>query len=241
MHENISQRKQAEEEMKELNDQLKKLNKHINEIREQERIEISREIHDELGQVLTHLKIDIGRIARKIPDKSIQEETMQVFSKIDNTIIAVQRIIASMKPEWFDEFGLPVAIKSYCNDFENKTAIQISTDIELEVDLPNGISLNIYRILQESLTNIIRHSKAGSVNLLIKADTTSLYFSISDNGLGISVEKLNSKKSFGINGMKARIVSMGGSFEINSTQEIGTDINIFIPLQNNMLHENINL
>lgn len=232
MHEDITQRKKSEEKLKRLNKQLSKATMHLKHVKEYERKEISREIHDELSQILSCVKIDIGLLGEKLKEPDLKSEAKAVYNKIDNAIEAVQNIIANLKPDPSSSDDIVKAMELYIGEMMQKSRIEIKTRIEKKIILTPGVSIHVYKILKESLTNIFRHAEATKVIIKLKMVKGSLVFSIADNGCGITAKQIRSPKSHGIESMRERTELMGGSFSIKKAKKGGTQIIINIPLQN---------
>ncbi len=228
----ITDRKRIEEELKSSLEQLQQLSQYIEQVRENERIAISRELHDDLGQALTAVKIDLGIIKHKIPDAEVVLKINKVTALVGDTIKTVQRLTSQLRPEIIDDLGLEAAIEWYTSEFSERTAIEISLNMDKVDGISAGDSLIIFRILQESLTNIARHSRAVKVAIAlgIKEDFINLW--ISDDGIGITEKQRNSKQSFGLISMKERAASLGGTFDISSENSKGTLIRLLIPVKN---------
>lgn len=225
---NATQLKNSSEELKMSLDQLHQLTQHVEKVRENERVAISRELHDDLGQALTAVKIDLGIIKQKIQDKSLILRMNKVTALVSDTIKTVQRITAQLRPDIIDDLGFGPAIEWYANEFSERTGIEIFLDLDLDISISSEKSLTLFRIVQESLTNIARHSKASQAEISIRKEDEAIRLNISDNGKGITKEEIESKKSFGIMSMKERAISVGGLFNISSEGVKGTSIAIII-------------
>jgi len=212
--------------------QLHQLTQYIEQVRENERVSISRELHDDLGQALTAVKIDLGVIKQQVSDSTIVQQINQVATLVGDTIKTVQRLTSQLRPGIIDDLGLEAAIEWYTNEFSERTGIGISLNVSPGINISPGDSLPVFRILQESLTNIARHSKASQVKILLFQEQNSISLSISDNGIGISEQQRKAKNAFGLISMKERAVSLGGTFEIKSENGDGTLISLVLPLQN---------
>jgi signal transduction histidine kinase len=237
----ITERKIAEEELKSSLSQLHQLTQHIEEVRENERVIISRELHDDLGQALTAVKIDLGIIARNITDSEIVSKIKKVSDLVGETIKTVQRLTSQLRPAIIDDLGLEATVEWYTNEFAQRNGITVLLDIDSRLYITPEASLIIFRILQESLTNISRHSGATHVDIVLAKTDVSVSFRISDNGIGITENEINSKTSFGIMSMKERAGSLGGTFNIYTENEKGTTITLFLPLNNIYSNENFDL
>ena len=226
----ITKRKIAEEELKNSFEQLHQLTKHIEKVREDERVAISRDLHDDLGQALTAVKIDLGIIKCQIIDEDVVSKINKVSALVGETIKTVQRITSELRPQIIDDLGLEAAIKWYSKEFAQRNRIEIFLDIDSEISINPDASLTLFRMLQESLTNIARHSKATSVEIELSRNADFIIFRISDNGIGITESQIKSKNSFGIISMKERAASLGGILDICAENDQGTVIKLKLPI-----------
>jgi len=204
-------------------------------------VSISRELHDDLGQALTAVKIDLGIIKHMISDNEVILKIEDVSKLVKNTIITVQRITAKLRPQIIDDLGLEAAIEWYTKEFAQRNKIEVYLHIDSALSISADASLTVFRIMQESLTNISRYAKAGRADIWLRKNGDKIIFTISDDGIGITDDEIKSKKSFGIIGMRERVASLGGSFEIYSGKPQGTEIKIIFPLKYERNYENSNL
>lgn len=235
----ITERKQTEQEVLQKNEQLKNLTAHLQNIREEERTTISREIHDELGQQLTALKMDIDWIMHKqdTAAKEVVAKLRDMLQMSDNVINTIRRISSDLRPSIIDDLGLIAALEWKCNDFEEKMGISckfVSNIKERKFDA--NFEINAYRILQETLTNVGRHSKAKSVTVFVNENDNELFLEISDDGKGISVENIQNGKTLGIIGMKERAALLGGNLTIEGSKNAGTRTKLTLPLKNEYIN-----
>jgi PAS domain S-box-containing protein len=237
----ITYRKIIEEELKSSLVQLQQLTNYIEKAREDERTSISRELHDDLGQVLTAVKIHLQLIRQTVEEKDLIVKLDKVTGLTSEAIQSVKRITKQLRPEILDNLGLEAAIKWYLKEFSERTGIEIIPGIISDLSIPTDASLSIFRIVQESLTNISRHSKASRVYLSLSKNKANINLMISDNGIGITESETGSKKTFGIISMKERTASLGGTFDIYAEKGNGTVIKIIIPLKQSTKHENPDL
>ena len=228
----ITDRKKAEEEILQKNNELKALAAYLQNIREEERKEIARELHDELGQQLAAIKIDAKWLNKRIvDDDSIKNRTDEMLLQIDETIKTIREITSELRPEILDELGLNTALEWKVNKFFNHTNIRCNLHNELgELTLTPKTAINVYRIIQESLINIAKHSEATEVNIHLKVENKNLIILISDNGKGFDSEKIKQKKSFGLIGMKERAEMIGGTIQIVSEQGKGTLVELIVTI-----------
>ena len=225
----VIERKQAEEALENSLEQLHQLTKYIEKVREEERLAISRELHDDLGQALTAVKIDLGIIKQSVPDKEVEQRIIKTTALISDTIKTVQKINFQLRPTIIDDLGLEAGIDWYTKEFSERNGIKIIVDIDSAIVIPSDISLVIFRIMQESLTNVSRHAKASQIDLQLSKDKNYIMLLITDNGIGISESQLKLKTSFGIKGMKERAVSIGGTLDVYN-HGLGTSTKLVFPL-----------
>ena len=223
----------AEKETKELNEQLRSLAAHLQDVREEEQARIAREIHDELGQILTAIKMDISSATRKLADTS--DESITILSRtlkmVDETVRTVRRIASELRPGILEDFGVIAALEWQSQEFEKRN--DILCDFSCSIDrltIERNISIGLYRIYQEALTNIARHAEADMVTSSLVREVDNLILTISDNGNGFDPLEVKSKKTLGLLGMKERALIMKGELLIQSMPGTGTTITITIPL-----------
>ena len=224
--------KERTAELTMLNDQLRDLFTYIQDAREKERTVIAREIHDELGQALTALKIDLSWLNRRLPDakKPLTEKIQSMSELIEATIQSVKRISTELRPGILDHLGLPAAIEWQAGEFQKRTGIRC--DIEGDHDdlvLDRERSTAIFRVFQETLTNIARHAKAKKVKVLLREDVDDVVLHVEDNGKGISETHLSDPKSLGLIGMRERVHFWGGNLDIHGIRNKGTKVIVRIP------------
>jgi PAS domain S-box-containing protein len=227
----ISDKKKVEEELKSALEQQHQLTQYVEKVREDERVAISRELHDDLGQALTAVKIDLGTIRQMTHDKEVAARVKKVSDLVSDTIKTVQRLTSQLRPQIIDDLGLVSAIEWYTSEFEERSHIKINLDLSPELNVEPDTSMIIFRIMQEALTNVARHSNATKVEIGLIQKGQNLCFSMSDNGIGITEGQLTSRKSFGIISMKERAGSLGGSFEISGGDDGGTLIQLNFPIK----------
>ncbi len=229
----FSERVRVQQEIEETSVKLRELTAHLLDVREEERKRIGREIHDELGQQLTAIKMDVSWI-----DKQTKEDNALVKSKLKNIIHlldesnqSIRRILNELRPYILDNYGLSEAIMWLGEQFTENTGVPVlcSTD-EFEGKLPETVATCIFRIYQEALTNITRYAGAKEVRTLLKIYDNSLCLSVEDDGKGFVPNIHRMEKKFGILGMKERVYALGGNFEITSGLGVGTKIVVALPL-----------
>lgn len=229
----ISDRMNYEENLKQSSEALRELNRHIEEVRENERIKISLNLHDDLGQKLTALKMDISWLKARIGVQSplVENKLTGIIGSIDDTVATVQNISADLWPGMLYDLGLKTAVEWQLERFTKNTGIKGTFQISPpELQVNDRLSIILYRIIQESLTNVSRHSKAKRVWISIESDKNNLWLTVRDNGIGIEKDKLSDPKSFGLMGLKERARAYGGELNITGKKGVGTSIHVVIPM-----------
>lgn len=229
----ITQRKQEEDELRNSREQLRSLSAHLETVIEDEKKYIAREIHDELGQVLTALKMDVSWLSKRITrnQAALLEKTKSMAQLIDTTIESVERISARLRPGILDHLGLISAIKWEAKQFSQRTGISCDVAVVAEdINLPQDLSTAIFRIFKEALTNAARHSNATSVNVNLTEKGGEFILEIRDNGRGIEKTDISHPTSFGLLGIRERVYFFGGTFKITGVRNKGTKLVATIPL-----------
>jgi PAS domain S-box-containing protein len=229
----VTERTIAKEKLSESYNQIRSLTEYLQNVREEERTNIAREIHDELGQQLTVIKMDVAWLNKRLSqtNEAVKEKIQGLLHLLDETVQSVRRIASELRPSMLDDLGLAPAMEWHLNEFRKRSGIKISFhEPKEELELPAAVKTGLFRVLQESLTNVVRHSKATMVQVELSESNKHLLLHIKDNGIGFDHEKVAQKKTLGILGMKERSAMMGGSYEIRSEPGKGTEILVDIPL-----------
>jgi len=230
-----SQRLRAEEQLRQSHQQLRALSVYLQSVREEERTRIAREVHDELGQALTGCKLDLSWIANRLPRdlKPLLDKARQLSEHIDSTIQTVRRISSELRPGVLDYLGLAAALEWQANEFQNRTGIRCDVHASLrEPVLAQELNTTLFRIFQETLTNIIRHAGATRVAVNLKQADGKILLQVRDNGRGISDAEQTSPGSMGLLGMRERAALLGGDFKItNPPRARGTQVTVSIPVR----------
>lgn len=229
----FSERVKAQEIIRQSSEQLRQLTAHLQEVREEERKRIGREIHDELGQQLTAIKMDIAWINRRIPDdaKQVKDKLGNTMKLLDSGNQSIRRILNELRPVILDDYGLLEALGWQGRQFTANTGIPVElATSETQLKLPEAIATCIFRVYQEALTNITRYAEAKQVNTSLAIMNDYLQLIVEDDGKGFDTEMAKQKNSFGILGMKERVLSVKGDFELSSTPGKGTRISVGIPI-----------
>lgn len=233
----ISRIKQTEHRLRVSQGQLRALASQQRQVREEERTRISREIHDQLGGALTGLKIDLfllKRSALQIDDEalknSLQEEMESMLRDIDASAQVVHKIAMDLRPGILDDLGIVAAIEWQIKDFEKRTGIRCQfSPPAIETRLDGALSTALFRIFQESLANVARHSGATAVRVRLNVKGEHALLEVADNGRGIGKEEATAARSLGILGMRERVQLFGGRISITGTPGEGTTIRVEIP------------
>jgi PAS domain S-box-containing protein len=236
--EDITERKHAEEQLKATSEQLRALSARIHWAKEEEGTRIAREIHDELGGALTSLKWDLEGFHKAISESKDQSLLQALAARIETmlrlsetTISAVKRISSELRPSGLDDLGLAAAIEWQAQQFQARTGIICHCDCSLgNVDLNKEESTAIFRILQEALTNILRHAQATRVDIAIKEEASDVVLTVSDNGRGITEEEKSRLQSLGLLGMRERAHLIGGEIDIIGVEGQGTVVTVRVTL-----------
>ena len=231
--EDITERRQAKNDLEHSREQLRKLTVHLQSVREQERTIIARELHDELGQLLTALNTDVILLQKKIPPEltALIERTEGMSRLIDVSMTTLKRIYMSLRPGMLDHLGLTDSIGWLSGEFEQRTGIPCKVTIAPEdIALDAEISTALYRIFQETLTNISRHAEATRVGIRLKTTAKQVQLTVQDNGRGVTPEQQNKPHSFGLLGIRERAAHLGGNVKISGAEGQGTTVQVSIPL-----------
>jgi PAS domain S-box-containing protein len=230
----ITMRKQAEDALLQSQKELRELSARVLEAREEEKAHIARELHDELGQLLTALKMDLSWLReRVVVEGEAAAKLDEMGTLLDQTVSSTRRISADLRPLMLDDLGLADAAGWLVDDFGKRSGIASGIEIsgsEAFENLPKSMATAVYRAIQESLTNIARHSGAKHAWILLAAGDGSLEVEVEDDGRGIAPEDLAKTRSLGLKGMRERIAYLGGSFEVARAPRGGTRLRIKLPL-----------
>ena len=228
-----NERKRAEDKLRRSLEQLRALSVYLQYVREDERIRISRQVHDELGQALTGLKMDLYWLTSRLPKKfrTVHDKTKAMSAHIDATIQTVRRIATELRPGILDDLGLVAAIEWHAQEFQKRTAIEcvVTSDLKDPI-LDQDLNTAFFRIFQETLTNIIRHAQATRVEVHLQQEESTLVLEVKDNGRGISETELNDTRSIGVLGMRERAALLQGELQITGVPGQGTTVTVRIPL-----------
>lgn len=229
----ITGAKRAEAELRASQAQLRELSSYLEGVREDERAKVAREIHDELGQLLTALKIELLQSARRSTDnqEALSRKTESMLGLVDEAIQTVKRISTELRPSVLDDLGLSDALEWLTNEFARRTGIHCTfraRPAQIQADRERSTAL--FRICQEALTNVARHAQASKVAVALDRTARALRLRVEDDGRGIEPERIADPRAFGLLGMRERACSFGGKFTIVGIPERGTLVLVVLPL-----------
>jgi len=230
----ITDRKQVEEQLRSSSEQLRALAAHLQSVREEEGIRIAREIHDELSPTLTTLMMDLSQLANGLTtDQKPLVGKIEIMSKlVETTIQSMRKIAGELRPGVLDDLGLVAAIDWQAQEFHTRTGIRCEAILPGEdIALDSARSTAIFRISQEILTNVARHSRASRVNITLREDAGNVILEAQDNGKGITEGEISSSMSLGLLGMRERALQFGGELKISGIPGKGTTVTVRIPLK----------
>ena len=220
--------KRETEALSESKKQFRNLYAHMEAVREEEKARISREVHDELGQMLTALKFDLAWIKRHLPQKEAPalDKMESMSALIDTTIGSVQKITAELRPPALDVLGLVETIEHVAAEFQQRTGIQCWLNLEKNIKLDAGQSTALFRIIQEALTNVSRHAEAHHVHVILKEQGNHCHLEIRDDGRGITQDEISNPNSFGLIGIRERALPLRGEVNYRGSPGEGTTVSV---------------
>ena len=230
-----TRRKQYEDVLNAQQAEMRELSARVLEAREEEKTLIARELHDELGQLLTALKMDLAWMRERLPSarSELTAKAQQMNAMLDQTVASVRRISANLRPLMLDDLGLADAAQWLVEDFGRRSGIECRLDIDSSTELETlerPAATAVYRALQESLTNIARHSGAKRARVALSLKDGQLELDIEDDGRGITADEATKSRSLGLKGMRERISYLGGSLAVEGTPGQGTRVRIRLPV-----------
>lgn len=210
--------------------ELSRLTTHLQSASEQEKADLARDLHDELGGLLTAANMDLAWLqGRSVTmEQEVRDKLDELVRTVTEAMQLKRRVVENLRPALLDHFGLPTALEAYFDETCKRAGLQCRTTIPDEIDpIPQALAIALFRVGQESLTNIIRHARARNVEMSFAVEPEGYHLVIADDGIGIDPERMRS--SHGLSGMRHRIVSLNGSFEIDSNPGRGTRLDVLVP------------
>ena len=230
----LAERALTEQRLRASEENLRALAGHLQSVREEERIHIARDIHDELGQALTGLKFDLNSFAKSFEadTPAVRAEKQKALGHaIDRIINSVRRISSGLRPEVLDEIGLAAAFDWQAREFQRRTGIRCHVNIAAGFSDPDKErSTALFRIFQELLTNVARHANATRVNVSLADVGNALALTVEDNGRGIRENEITGSRSLGFLGLRERVLAFGGTIDVKGDEGKGTKISVSIPV-----------
>jgi signal transduction histidine kinase len=211
--------------------QMRQLSQQVVATQEEERKKLSRELHDHVGQMLTALRMELGRIdrVRGAADQAVSTAVAECRQLVDNVVRTVRDLALGLRPSMLDDFGLQPALEWHIRDASRRYGVTIDLVARGDLDrLPDQHRTCVYRVVQEALTNVVRHSGAGRIEVSVIGQDTSLDVSISDNGVGF--DALSTASGLGLRGIEERVRELGGTLQIHSAKGAGTKLKIVLPV-----------
>ncbi len=230
----LTDRKRAEEELQTSREQLRELSRWTQSAIEEERKRIAREIHDELGQELSLLQLDLGSLGERLPrgERDVQTRIESMTALVDSAIHSVQKIATDLRPTLLDDLGLGAAVEWAVKEFQKRTSIPCTVAIDPpDLRLDPERSTALFRILQEGLTNVLRHARASKVEVALTKSGGTVLLRVRDDGRGISPRQIRDSKSVGLTGIRERVRPWGATVAIRGIPGRGTEILINIPVE----------
>src|SRR5581483_186836 len=227
----------AERDLRDSRERLRELSAHIQVMQEEERVRIAREVHDELGQSLTALKMDVAMLGKQLaPSEEVERRMASMLDLVNGTIRSVQRISAELRPSVLDDLGLVAAIEWQAKEFEERSGIACILDLPTEDFTAQGAQATaLFRIFQETLTNVARHAEASMVEVQLRKSMSQIELRVRDNGVGIDLDNLTNAESLGVMGMRERAALTGGTLTIESSPGAGMTVIVRMPALENKL------
>jgi hypothetical protein len=229
----VTDRTLAAKELERSRTELRALAARLQATREEERTRIAREIHDELGQALTALKLDLSWLGTNRPRGNSQAFRLidqSITTRIDEIMNLVRRIASELRPSVLDQLGLDAAIEYLVQETAKRTGIAVTLHAEDFPRLPDEVASHAFRIIQEALTNVVRHSKATRVDVSVRRAGAAIVLGVEDNGVGFTPQTLSGLRSLGLVGMRERALACGGTLIIRGSPGEGTAIAVTIPV-----------
>ncbi|MBE0605916.1 MAG: PAS domain S-box protein [Deltaproteobacteria bacterium] len=230
----LDEGKRAEERITKSRERLRNLSQRLQSLIEEERMRISREIHDELGQALTGVKLDLSSLRRGLASSGLvvlSENVRENERTIGRILQSVRKIATELRPGILDELGVAAAIDWMAKDFQKRTGVGCKVTLNgVDKISDNALATSIFRIAQESLTNVMRHAAATKVNVILEKKENTLVLEVTDDGVGIPEQRIVDTKSLGLVGIRERVLLLGGEAAISGEPGRGTRVRVTLPL-----------
>jgi len=203
---------------------------HLQALSEREKSELAKKLHDELGGLLTAAKMDLSWLQSRMEGKPYQDRLTQLGNVLDEAMDLKRRVVEELRPSLLDHFGLPTAVRTYLESTCAKAGLQAQVNADHGCDvLPKEMAIALFRIVQEGLSNIIRHARAQHVHLSLAGDAHHCELTLRDDGVGFDTRDARLRKSHGLMGVRQRVLALGGRMELTSRTPGGTTLHVHVP------------
>jgi signal transduction histidine kinase len=210
--------------------ELSDLSTHLQAFTEKEKSELARNLHDELGGLLTAAKMDLSWMQSRLKDATYEQRLVQLGNVLDEAMDLKRRVVEDLRPSLLEHFGLPTALRAFLESTCTKAGLECEVDVPDNADaLPKDVAIALFRVVQEGMTNIIRHASARRVRLMIHGSKERYLLMLSDDGCGMDLNSTRFRWSHGLAGMRHRVRAIGGTFSIESSPADGTTLRVEIP------------
>jgi len=210
--------------------ELSALSTHLQQLAETEKAELARELHDELGGLLTAAKMDLSWLQSRVTDQSaVQQRLQQLGAVLDQAMDVKRRVVEELRPSLLDHFGLAVALRSYLEGLCGQAGLECDALIEVEEPVAADIAIGVFRIVQEALLNVVRHAHARHVRLELRGRSASYLLRLQDDGRGMDLSDSRVRFSHGLTGMRHRVWALGGRIALESAPGAGTAVEVVLP------------
>ncbi len=210
--------------------ELSALSTHLQQLAETEKAELARELHDELGGLLTAAKMDLSWLQSRVTDQSaVQQRLQQLGAVLDQAMDVKRRVVEELRPSLLDHFGLAVALRSYLEGLCAQAQLHCDALIELEEPVPADLAIGLFRIVQEAIANVVRHAEARHVRLELRSRAASYRLRVEDDGRGMDLSDSRVRFSHGLTGMRHRVWALGGRIALESAPGAGTAVEVILP------------
>jgi signal transduction histidine kinase len=210
--------------------ELSALSTHLQELAEKEKSVLARNLHDELGGLLTAAKMDASWLQGRVgPDAAVQQRLQQLGNVLDEAMDVKRRVVEELRPSLLDHFGLPTALRAHLEAVSAKSGLHCEAVIAEETDVPGDVAIGLFRVAQEALTNVVRHASARRVRLTLARGETVYSLTVADDGRGIDLTRPDFRWSHGLLGMRHRVRALGGELALHSAPQRGTVIEVEVP------------
>jgi signal transduction histidine kinase len=211
---------------------LRELSSLLLSAQESERRNLSRDLHDQLGQQMTALKLDLRRLEKKWGGPEADPFLHKAIEHTDELLKSLHEIATRVRPSVLDDLGLPEAVESFVAQYEQRTGISVTTELDFHRrEIPAAVGENVYRVLQEALSNVAHHAQVDRVEVMMETDETSLKMRVRDPGVGFDEQSRRESNRLGILGMRERVELLGGEFQMQSAPGAGTEVIVELPLE----------